>query len=99
MDDHVKRAAREAAALAKLQDAQAELDRIAAERAERLEYDLKLARATLYLLMAVDGGNDTPTFGCVVWEFREQLAPLAESHGVRIVESATHKNAAMLEYI
>lgn len=99
MNDHVKRAARKAVALAKLHEAQAELDRIATEQAERLAYDLKLARGTVHLLAAVDAGIVEPNCGDVVWEFREQLAPLAESHGARIVESATRKNVAALEYI
>ena len=99
MKDHVKRAAREAAALAKLQDAQAELDRIAAERAERLQYDYELACATFYLMEAIKANGTALGLAERVWNFREQLAPLAASHGVRIVESAVYKDQAVLEYI
>ena len=99
MNDHVKRAAREAAALAKLQDAQAELDRIAAERAERLQYDYELACATFYLMEAIKVRDTEPGVADLVWTFLEQLAPLAESHGVRIVESSVYKDQAVLEYI
>ena len=99
MNDHVKRAAREAAALAKLDAAQNELDRIAAERAERLQYDYDLARATFSLMVAIKAKVTEIGASDLVWEFREQLAPLAESHGVRIVESAVYKDQAVLEYI
>ena len=99
MNDHVKRAAREAAALAKLQDAQAELARIATERAERLEYDYDLACATFYLMQEIKGQETEPVASELVWGFREQLAPLAASHGVRIVESSVYKDQAVLEYI
>lgn len=98
MNDHVKRAAREAAALAKLQDAQAELDRIATERAERLEYDYELACATFYLMEAIKARDTEPGVADLVWTFLEQLAPLAASHGARIVESSIRKNVAALEY-
>lgn len=99
MKDHVKRAARKAAALAKLQDAQAELDRIAAERAERLQYDYYLACATFCLMRAIMAHVVGPEEPNLVWSLREQLAPLAESHGVHIAESAVYKDQAVLEYI
>lgn len=99
MKDHVKRAAREAAALAKLQDAQAELDRIATERAERLQYDYELAFATLSLMEAIKVKATRPGAPELVWNSRELLAPLAESHGATIVESAVYKDQAVLEYI
>ena len=99
MNDHVKRAAREAAALAKLHDAQAELERIATERAERLQYDYELACVTFYLMEAVKSRDTKPAASELTWKFREQLAPLAASHGVRIVESSVYKDQAVLEYI
>lgn len=100
MNDEIKRLeAAVIAAVAQRHQANVQLEAAVHARQDQLDEHISLARATLGLLSAIDDHDNFNGYRREAWAFREQLAPLCELYGVRIVEHAEYREQAALEEI